>query len=92
MAYGGDENGDVLFKEQPADEWVLDVASGRKTRVVLPAGVSADAITFESDEHLLVDAFFYPKVHYVLRCGTTDGRCERTLPSGRATWVFPQLF
>jgi hypothetical protein len=92
MAYGGDEHGDVLFKQSPTDEWVLDVTGGSKTRIVLPAGVRTDALTFESDKQLLVDAFFLPKVHYVLRCSTTDGHCERTLPSGRTTWVFPQLF
>lgn len=90
MAYAGDEHGDVLFKQAPTDAWVLDVAGGRKTRLVLPAGVTADALTFESDEHLLVDAFFLPEVHDVLRCSTADGRCERTLPAGQNTWVFPQ--
>jgi hypothetical protein len=56
----------------------------------LPAGTQQNGIVQESEHVVLVDAFADPRRHYVLRCDTTDDRCERTLPAGRvSSWTFP---
>lgn len=55
----------------------------------LPDGTSTNGIAVERDGSILVDAFTDPRRHYVLRCFSTERRCERTLPPGRASsWVF----
>jgi hypothetical protein len=90
LAYGGDGTGAVAVKEPPTDAWVLDRDTGRRTHLALPAGIPAGAVAFESDRWVLVDAVARPRRHYLLRCAVSDGACERALPPGRPTWVFPE--
>jgi hypothetical protein len=71
---------------------VEDVRTGRRSTLSLPPDADGQAVVFEDDEHVLVEASppGQYKVNYILRCDITSGSCERSLDPGAkpSDWTF----